>query len=44
MSPESAAEAPSIEVRLETLKRMVDRGLITWEDFESKKSQLPRSL
>jgi hypothetical protein len=44
LSPGSAAEAPSIEVRLETLKRMLDRGLITRDDFESKKSQLLRSL
>lgn len=44
LSPGSAAVAPSIEVRLETLKRMLDRGLITREDFESKKSQLLRSL
>jgi hypothetical protein len=38
------AETSSIEARLEILKRMLDRGLISAEDFESKKAQLLRSL
>ena len=34
----------SVEVRLEALKRMFDRGLISREDFEAKKTQLLRIL
>jgi hypothetical protein len=40
----SAATQQSIEFRLESLKRLLDRGLITQEDFERKKSNLLGTL
>lgn len=47
LSPRAAsvdAQPDSLEQRMETLKRMADRGLITVDEFDAKKAKLLASL